>query len=58
MYCIVKIIKNNEGVSLPVILLDSSDEVWEFSNEEEAKHIAEILEKNSDSGYNYFVKKV
>lgn len=58
MYCIVKMIKNNEGVELPVILLDSSDEVWEFSNKEEAEHISEILEKNSDSGYRYFVKKV
>lgn len=51
-------IKNNEGVSLPVILLDSSDEVWEFTSKDEAEKIAEILEKNSDSGYNYFVKKV
>ena len=51
-------IKNNEGVELPVILLDSSDEVWEFLNKEEAEHISEILEKNSDSGYRYFVKKV
>ena len=58
MYCIVKMIKNNEGVSLPVILLDSSDEVWEFTSKDEAEKIAEILEKNSDSGYNYFVKKI
>jgi hypothetical protein len=58
MYCIVKLIKNVNGVDLPVVLLDSSDEVWEFSSLDEATRIAEILTKNSDSGYRYFVKKV
>ncbi len=58
MYCIVKVIKNVNGVDLPVVLLDSSDEVWEFSSLDEATRIAEILTKNSDSGYKYFVKKV
>jgi hypothetical protein len=58
MYCIVKLIKNVNGVDLPVVLLDSSDEVWEFSSLDEATRIAEILTKNSDSGYKYFVKKV
>jgi hypothetical protein len=58
MYCIVKVIKNDKGVDLPVVLLDSSDEVWEFSSLDEATRIAEILTKNSDSGYKYFVKKV
>jgi len=58
MYCILKVIKNDKGVDLPVVLLDSSDEVWEFSSLDEATRIAEILTKNSDSGYKYFVKKV
>jgi len=58
MYCIVKLIKNVNGVDLPVVLLDSSDEVWEFSSLDEATRIAEILTKNSGSGYKYFVKKV
>lgn len=58
MYCIIKVIKNDKGVDLPVIMLDSSDEVWEFESLEEAEKIASILEKNSDSGYEYFVKKV
>ena len=58
MYCIVKVIKNDKGVDLPVVLLDSSGEVWEFSSLDEATRIAEILTKNSDSGYKYFVKKV
>ena len=58
MYCIIKVIKNDKGVDLPVIMLDSSDEVWEFESLEEAQKIANILEKNSDSGYEYFAKKV
>ena len=58
MYCIVKLVKNANGVDLPVVLLDSSDEVWEFNSLDEATHMAEILTKNSDSGYKYFVKKV
>ena len=58
MYCIIKVIKNENGKDLPVILLDNSDEVWEFESLEEAEKIANILEKNSDSGYEYFTKKV
>ena len=57
-YCIVKIVKTIDGKELPVIMLDSQDEVWEFEVHEEAEHIANILEKNSDSGYTYTVKKV
>ena len=57
-YCIVKLIKNVEGIELPVIMLDSDDEVWEFSNPDDAIKLAEILTKNSDSGYKYYVKKV
>lgn len=58
MYCIIKVIKNDKGVFLPVVMLDSSDEVWEFESREEAENIALILQKNSDSGYVYSVKKV
>jgi hypothetical protein len=58
MYCIIKVIKNDKGVFLPVVMLDSSDEVWEFESREEAENIAQILQKNSDSGYVYSVKKV
>lgn len=57
-YCIVKMVKSVNGIELPVILLDSQDEVWEFENEEVAKDMALILEKNSDSGHTYSVKKV
>jgi len=58
MYCIIKVIKNDKGVFLPVVMLDSSDEVWEFESREEAENITQILQKNSDSGYVYSVKKV
>ncbi len=57
-YCIVKLIKNSDGIELPVILLDSEEEVWEFQSADDAIKIAEILTKNSDSGYKYYVKKV
>lgn len=57
-YCIVKLIKNNDGIELPVIMLDSNDEVWEFTDVDEVIKLAEILTKNSDSGYKYYVKKV
>lgn len=57
-YCIVKLVKSINGRELPVIMLDSNDEVWEFENEMDAEQMAQILEKNSDSGHKYFVKKV
>jgi hypothetical protein len=56
-YCIIKLIKNNEGIELPIILLDSNDEIWEMEADEAIK-LSEILTKNSDSGYKYYVKKI
>jgi len=58
MYCIIKLMKNVNGIELPVVLLDNNDEVWEFDSADEAIKISEILTKNSDSGYRYYVKKV
>ena len=58
MYCIIKLMKNVNGIELPVILLYNNDEVWEFDSADEAIKISEILTKNSDSGYRYYVKKV
>ena len=58
MYCIIKLMKNVNGIELPVILLDNNDEVWEFDSADDAINISEILTKNSDSGYRYYVKKV
>lgn len=56
-YIIIKIITHN-GKSLPVVLLNSNDEVWEFVNEQEANDLAKILTKNSESGWTYVVKEV
>ena len=58
MYCIIKLMKNINGIELPVVLLDTNEEVWEFDNVDEALKVAEILTKNSDSGYRYYIKKV
>jgi len=58
MYCIIKLMKNVNGIELPVILLDNNDEVWEFDSADDAIKISEILTKNSDSGYRYYIKKV
>ena len=41
-----------------LFLLDNHDEVWEFQDSDIAIKMAEILTKNSDSGYRYYVKKV
>jgi hypothetical protein len=58
MYVIVKMIKNENGIKMPVLILDSSDEVLEFDTEDDAKKIKEIFQKNSDSGYEYIIKKI
>lgn len=58
MYIIVKFIKINNGKEMPVLLIDEHSEVWEFDSIDEAEKIREILEKNSDSGYKYEVKRV
>jgi hypothetical protein len=50
--------KNMNGIELPVVLLDTNEEVWEFDNVDDALKVAEILTKNSDSGYRYYIKKV
>ena len=58
MYIIVKFIKINNGKEMPVLLIDAHSEVWEFDSIDEAEKIREILEKNSDSGHKYEVKRV
>ena len=58
MYVIIKIIPNENGVKMPVIVLNHQDEIWEFDTIDEAEKMAKIFEKNSDSGYDYIVKKI
>lgn len=56
-YIIIKEIEK-DGVILPVIMLDSQGEVWEFEKQEEAHSMARILQNNSHTHTNYHVKKV
>ena len=59
MYVIVKHIKINQtSKKVPVILLNSQCEIWEFKTEEDAERMKEIFQTNSDSGYIYEVKKI
>lgn len=59
MFVIIKNVKvKKTDRRLPVILLNSDNEVWEFDTEKEAQRISDILNHNSDSGHYYFVKKV
>ena len=57
MYCIIKYIKL-EKKELPVIILNSQDEVLEFEKEQQAQEMCSILQMNSDSGYRYVIKKI
>jgi hypothetical protein len=57
MWVIVKLVKLNTGIELPVILVDSWSEIMTFETEEEAVKMKELFEVNSDSGHKYLVKK-
>jgi hypothetical protein len=57
MYCILKYIKVDKK-ELPVIILNSQDEILEFESETQAEEFKQILQMNSDSGYRYVVKKI
>jgi len=59
-YIILKYIKTDITGSnkLPIVMLDTKDEVWEFKDKEEAQHIADVLAQNSTTGKEYEVKKV
>jgi hypothetical protein len=58
MYVIVKHVKTNNNRRLPVIMLDTQGEVWEFDDKDEAQEMANIFNTNSDSGHTYEIKKV
>lgn len=61
MYVIIKHVKTQSNIStkrLPVIILNSDTEVWEFETQEEAEKMKEIFQTNSDSGHIYEVKKI
>ena len=61
MYVIIKHVKTVSNIPnkrLPVILLNSETEVWEFDTLEEAEEMKNIFQTNSDSGHIYEVKKI
>ena len=58
MYIIIKYVKNNNDVELPVILLNSHSEILEIETLEETTKMKELFETNSDSGHRYEVKKI
>ena len=59
MWVIIKNVKLDSGVELPVIVLDGHSEIWEFPTEDEANEMAEIFNNNSYSGKNsYEIKKL
>ena len=58
MWTIIKLIKNEHGVELPVLLLDSNHEILEFDTEEEAEKMRSLFQSNSDSNYKYTLRKI
>jgi hypothetical protein len=59
MYVIIKHINTGNGkTKLPVILLNTETEIWEFDTYEEAEKMKEIFQANSDSNHKYEVKKI
>ena len=59
MYVILKHIKLEENKKrVPVIILNSDSEIWEFDSQKSAEEMREIFELNSDSGHKYEVKKI
>ena len=58
MYVIVKHVKTQDDRTLPVIMLDTQGEVWEFESKDDAEQMCNILNTNTDSGHKYEVKKV
>jgi hypothetical protein len=58
MYVIVKHIKKDDDKRLPVILLNTQSEIWEFDTLSEAELMKDIFQTNSDSNHKYEVKKV
>ena len=58
MFVIIKYMESKDGVVVPVILLDTMSEVWEFDSKESAQEMTNIFNTNSDSGHKYEVKKI
>ena len=57
-YNILKIMMNNKGKKVHVLLTDGLSQIWEIKKKKEAYRIATALSENSDSGWEYRVREV
>ena len=55
MWLIVKKIKQQNGVEIPVLILNGESEVLEFTEKQKAEKMRDVFQKNSDSGHVYAV---
>ena len=58
MWVIIKLVPNENGTKLPAIILNEHHEIWEFETEEQAFRMRDIFQENSDSNYDYIIKKI
>jgi hypothetical protein len=58
IFVIIKNVSLPNNRILPVIMLDTQGEVWEFDNKDKAQEMVNIFNTNTDSGHKYEVKKV
>jgi len=58
MYCVIKELVLDNGATQNVVLVNNLSEIIEFETYAEAKNLAEIFEKNSDSKLKYTVKEI
>lgn len=58
MWVIIKLIENEKGIKLPIVILDAQNEIWEFDTYESAETMRKCFQENSDSGYEYILKKI
>ena len=57
-YNILKEMKDpNTGKHSYVLLTDGLSQIWEIKTEKEANRIATMMSENSDSGWNYKIRK-
>lgn len=57
MWVIIKKIKQDNNIEIPVIVLNSQDEIWEFKSKDEADYMTDVFNKNSHSGRNTYESK-
>jgi len=50
--------ENEKGKPIHSVIIDNLSEVMEFNTPEEAEKYRTIFEKNSDSGHEYYLKKL